>query len=183
VRRLEVARRGAEVLEQKRSTLLRERLHVEAQLAGAAADWQRASTAASAWNARATAATGPRALRLAALEAEAAAVTVTWHNILGVVIPASAAVEAGAVPGGSAAVRLAAEAHAVALGSAAALAALQAASDAIEAELRRTVRRLRAIEHRWIPRHEAALRRLELSLEESELADIARTRWAAGRQG
>jgi V/A-type H+-transporting ATPase subunit D len=178
VRRLEVARRGAEVLEQKRSTLLRERLHVEAQLAGAAADWQRASTAASAWNARATAATGPRALRLAALEAEAAAVTVTWHNILGVVIPASAA-----VPGGSAAVRLAAEAHAVALGSAAALAALQAASDAIEAELRRTVRRLRAIEHRWIPRHEAALRRLELSLEESELADIARTRWAAGRQG
>ncbi len=77
--------------------------------------------------------------------------------------------------------RLAAEAHAEALSSAAALGAFQAAHDAIEAELRRTVRRLRAIEHRWIPEHEAALRKLQLALDEAELADITRARWAAER--
>jgi vacuolar-type H+-ATPase subunit D/Vma8 len=46
----------------------------------------------------------------------------------------------------------------------------------------RVLRHLRAIEHRWIPEHETQLRRLELSLDEAEIADIGRARWAAGRQ-
>lgn len=186
LRRLEVGRRGAEVLEQKRGTLLRERLRLAGELADATADWERASAAAAAWNARASAAAGPRAMRLVALrQGGTATVTVTRQNVVGVVIPVSAVVE-GNTPAadastGGAAVRLAAEAHAEALFAAAAVGALGAAHEAIETELGRTVRRLRAIEHRWLPAHEAELRRLELALEESERADIAGARWAVGR--
>ena len=150
------------------------------------AEWERAAAAAAAWNARACAAAGPRALRLAALRRDGTArITVTRRNILGVVVPESATVEGGGpaedASSGGAAVRLAAEAHAEALSAAAAVAALRAAHEAIEAELARTVRRLRAIEHRWLPAHEAELHRLELALEESELADIVGARWAVGR--
>lgn len=173
--------RGSEVLEQKRSTLLRERLRLAEELTNAAADWERKARAASTWNARAAAAAGPRSLRLAALQGGRATVTVTHRNVIGVVVPAAATVERGAAPEGGAAVRLAAEAHADALAAATVLAVLEAAHEAIDAELRRTVRRLRAIEHRWIPEHETALRKLQLTLDEAELADVARTRWAAGR--
>lgn len=187
LRRLEVARRGADVLEQKRRTLLQERLRLADLLPQAAAEWERTAGAAAAWNARASAAAGPRAIRLAALGLrETASLTVTRRSVVGVSIPVTPTIEGGAPPDsvgpGGAAVRLAAEAHAEALSAAAALAALRAAHDAIEAELRTTVRRLRAIERRWIPAHEAELRRLEMALEESELADIARARWAASRQ-
>jgi vacuolar-type H+-ATPase subunit D/Vma8 len=187
MRRLEVGRRGAEVLEQKRGTLLRERLRLAGQLAQADAEWERAAAAAADWNARAWAAAGPRALRLAALRrGGTATVTVTRRNILGVVVPDSAVVEGEAPTGdasaGGAAVRLAAEVHAEALSAAATVAALRSAHEAIEAELARTIRRLRAIEHRWLPTHEAELHRLELALQESELADIARARWAVGRK-
>jgi V/A-type H+-transporting ATPase subunit D len=186
LRRLEVARRGAEVLEQKRGTLLRERLRLASQLAEATANWERTSRAASAWNARVSAAAGPRVIRLAALDTGKATVTISWRNVLGVVVPVSAEVEDGGVPSvgvaRGAAVALATEAHAEALSAAASLAALSAAHEAIEAELRRTIRRLRAIEQRWIPAHEAELRRLELVLEENELADIVRVRWAVSRQ-
>lgn len=186
MRRLEVGRRGAEVLDQKRGTLLRERLRLAGQLAEAEAEWERAAAAAAAWNARACAAAGPRALRLAALRRDGTArITVTRRNLLGVVVPESATVEGGGpaedASSGGAAVRLAAEAHAEALSAAAAVAALRAAHEAIEAELARTVRRLRAIEHRWLPAHEAELHRLELAIEESELADIVGARWAVGR--
>jgi V/A-type H+-transporting ATPase subunit D len=178
-----VARRGADVLEQKRSTLLRARLQLAAELAEAAAEWERAASVASASNARACAAAGPRALRLAALTTPPATVTVRRGSILGLAVPLSATVDAEAAPEGAAAVQLAAEAHAAALSAAARLGVLQTAHLAVEAELRITIRRLRAIEHRWIPQHETALRKLELTLEEAELADIARARWAAARRG
>jgi V/A-type H+/Na+-transporting ATPase subunit D len=183
LRRLEVGRRGADVLDHKRTTLLRERARLAFELAEATAVWERTAASASAWNARASAAVGPRALRLAALQASAASVTVTRRNFLGVLVPVSARIKAAPVPARSAAVRLSAEAHAEALEAGAEAAALAVAHQAVEAELRRTVRRLRAIEHRWIPEHEAELRKLELSLDEAELADIARARWAALRPG
>jgi V/A-type H+-transporting ATPase subunit D len=187
LRRIEVARRGADVLEQKRRTILRERLLLGEQLVEATAAWERAAAAASDWNARAAAAAGPRALRLAAVGvAGTAVVTVTERNVLGTTVPDSATVSSTAAPGrgvtGGAVIRLAAEAHGEALVAAAVLAARRAAHEAIEAELHTTVRRLRAIEHRWIPRHEGELARLQLSLDEAELADIARARWAAERQ-
>jgi len=187
MRRIEVARRGADVLEQKRRTLLRERLLLVDQVAEAAAEWQRAAAAAAEWNARALAAAGARALRLAALGLGGkASLTVTRRSVLGVAVPdlATLAGPAGSdlLSTGGAVVQLGAEAHGEALAAAAALAVRQAALEVIETELRTTVRRLRAIERRWIPRHEAELRRLQLSLDEAELADIARARWAAARK-
>ena len=143
--------------------------------------------AEAAWNDRASAIAGERLMRLAALQRPAgAAVRVSRRNVLGVVVPATATVAPEAAPDfvalGGASVALAAAAHADALAAAAAYAAARAAHEAIQAEFAATTRRLRAIERRWIPDHEAALRTLELALDERELADITRARWASERR-
>ncbi|MGZ4422226.1 MAG: V-type ATP synthase subunit D [Gaiellaceae bacterium] len=188
LRRLEVAYRGADVLDQKRRTLLRERERLAERLGAVAADWKLAAHAAATWNARAHALAGQRRLRLAALHSGAATVTVVWRNVLGVLVPIDARFEPGGTPpdfvalGGGASIALAAEAHTAALSAAAVYAATRAAHDAIASELATTTLRLRAIERRWIPDHEAALKALELTLAENELADIARVRWASERQ-
>jgi V/A-type H+/Na+-transporting ATPase subunit D len=187
LRRLEVARRGADVLDQKRRTLLRERQQLAERLDAAGADWELAARAAAAWNARAQALTGQRRLRLAALHSGAATVSVTWRNMLGVLVPIDARFEPGGTPdfvalGGGAGIALAARAHAEALSAAAVYAATRAAHEAIASELATTTVRLRAIEKRWIPDHETALKTLELTLDENELADIARARWASERK-
>jgi V/A-type H+-transporting ATPase subunit D len=187
LRRLEVARRGADVLDQKRRSLLRERQRLAERLVLAATDWEFAARAAAAWNARAHALAGQRRLRLDALHSGAATVSVTWRNMLGVLVPIDARFEPGGTPdfvalGGGAGVALSAQAHTEALSAAAAYAAARAAHEAIASELAATTLRLRAIEKRWIPDHEAALKTLELTLDENELADIARARWASERK-
>lgn len=188
LRRLEVARRGGDVLEQKRQTLLRERQRTASVLAAAAAEWEEKGRAAAEWNDRVLALAGPRRLRLAALHREGTAtVDVHWRNALGTVLPDAVNVEFtpehGTVsPGGGAGVALCAEAHRQALAAAAAFAAARAADDAVAAELVVTTRRLRAIERRWIPDHESELRQLELALAEHELEDLARARFALERR-
>ena len=189
VRRLEVATRGADVLDQKRQTLLREQQRLSVRLAEAAAEWERKAAEAARWNDRALAIAGPRRLRLASLHRRGLAeVTVERRNALGTVFPEAATVIGlGEAPdfvslGGGASVALAARAHTDALAAAAGHAAARAAHEAIAAEFAATTRRLRAIEHRWIPDHEAALRALELTLDARELEDTARGRWALERQ-
>lgn len=187
-RRLEVARRGADVLDQKRQTLLREQQGLASRLAAAAAEWDRRAADARVWNDRALALVGARRLRLASLHRrERARVRVEWRKALGTSFPADATVSAPppadlVALGGGSSVALAARAHTEALSAAAAYAALRAAYDAITAELVATTRRLRAIERRWVPEHEAALHRLELVLEARELEDAVRARWALERQ-
>ncbi len=184
LRRLEVANRGAEVLEQKQQTLLREQQRLSVRLTAAAAEWDRLAAEAARWNGRALAIAGERRLRLASLHRRGPAeVTVERRNTLGVVYAESALVEPGKAPdfvslGGGASVALAARAHAEALAAAAEYAAARAAHEAITAELTATSRRRRAIERRWIPDHEAALHRLALTLDERELDDHVRVRWA-----
>jgi V/A-type H+/Na+-transporting ATPase subunit D len=188
LRRLEVARRGADVLDQKRRTLLREQERLAERLAAATADWERQADVAAEWNTRALTIAGPRRLLVSALESRGhAEVSVEWRNTLGLVVPASARVQFGARPdfvalGGGSSVALAAQAHEQALVAAVAHAAARMAYLAITTELAATTRRLRAIERRWIPDHEAELARLELRLEELELEDITRARWAQERQ-
>ncbi|MGZ8687348.1 MAG: V-type ATP synthase subunit D [Gaiellaceae bacterium] len=188
MRRLDVARRGVEVLDQKRQTLLRQQQLRSEALAVAAEEWERRAREAVRWNDRALAIAGERRLRLAARHgAPRCEVTVEWENALGTLFPARAAVRAGPASdfvalGGGSSVALAAQAHADALAAAVVLAAARAAYDAISAELAATTRRVRAIERRWIPEHEAALRRLELALDERERADIARVHWALERR-
>jgi V/A-type H+-transporting ATPase subunit D len=189
VRRLEIARRGVEVLDQKRQTLLREQQRLSEALAGSTRAWEQKARAAAEWNDRALAIAGERRLRLAAGHvAGRCEVEVEWRNALGTVFPAGASVRPGLAPdfvaldfvalGGGSAVALAAPAHADAVVAAADYAAARAAHDAIAAELTATTRRQRAIERRWIPEHEAALRRLELALDDREREDIARVHWA-----
>jgi V/A-type H+-transporting ATPase subunit D len=184
LRRLDVARRGADVLDQKRQTLLREQERLAAQLAETAAEWERLAVASAEWNTRALTIAGPRRIFLSAFHRSGQAdVSVEWRNTLGVVVPASARVQLGPSPdfvalGGGSTVALAARAHERALAAGAAHAAARMAHDAISAELARTTRRVRAIERRWIPQHEAELARLELRLEEVELEDVARAHWA-----
>jgi len=193
VRRLEIARRGVEVLDQKRQTLLRERQRLSEALDDFARAWEQKARAAADWNDRALAIAGERRLQLAARHvADRCEVEVEWRNALGTVFPAGASVRPGLAAdfvapdfvslGGGSAVALAARAHAGAVVAAADYAAARAAHDAIAAELTATTRRQRAIERRWIPEHEAALRRLELALDDREREDIARVRWAMRHQ-
>lgn len=187
MRRLEVAARGTDVLDQKRRTLLRERQRTATALERATEVWERHARLASQSNDRALALAGERRLRLAAVHSGGpATAAVTWRNIIGTAIPTDVRVDVGKAPdfvalGGGASVALAAEAHREALTLAAAHAAARAAHEAVDREFAATTRRLRAIERRWIPEHERALRRLEFELAERELEDIARARFAHER--
>jgi len=187
LRRLDVATRGADVLDQKRRTLLREQQRLADRLANTAAAWEQKARVAAEWSVRARTLAGPRRLRLAAMQLHSPAeLSVEWRNALGAVFPTEATVQVAETPdfvalGGGASVALAARAHADALVAAAGYAAARAAHHAITAELTATSRRLSAIERRWIPAHQAALHALELKLEQSELEDTIRIRWAAGR--
>jgi V/A-type H+-transporting ATPase subunit D len=187
MRRLEVAGRGAEVLDQKRRTLLRERQRTAAALAEATEAWGRLARLAAQANDRALALAGARRLRLAAVHrGRPAAAEVTWKNTIGTLIPTGIRLDLADPPdyvalGGGSAVALSAEAHRRALAAGAAHAVARAAHEAIETEFAATTRRLRAIERRWIPEHERALRRLELELAERDLEDIARARFARAR--
>lgn len=187
-RRLEVARRGADVLDHKRQTLLREQQRLAVRLAETAVEWQERAATARVWNDRALAIAGPRRIGLASLHRRGSArVRIEWRKTLGTSVPAGATVsESPALDfvalGGGSSVALAARAHAEAVAAAAAHAAVRAAHEAVTSELVATTRRLRAIERRWIPDHEDALRRLELALEERELEDLVRARWALERR-
>jgi V/A-type H+-transporting ATPase subunit D len=184
VRRLEIARRGVDVLDQKRQTLLREQQRLSEVLASATRTWELKAREAGEWNDRSLAIAGERRLRLAAVHvAGRCEVEVEWRNALGTVFPAGALVRLAPPPdfvalGGGSVVAFAARAHADAAAAAAGYAAARAAHEAVTAELAATTRRQRAIERRWIPEHEAALHHIELALDEREREDIARVRWA-----
>jgi V/A-type H+-transporting ATPase subunit D len=186
VRRLGVARRGHDVLEQKRRALLRQRERLEGLLADTSREWEASAAAAELWWQRAAVLAGERPLELARATApRPAEVTLGWRNSLGVVYPSEATVSLpdGELfpPGGSAALALAAQAHRRALDAAAELGVTQLAHARTERELRVTTRRLRAIERRWIPEHEQALAALELALDEGEREEAARLRWLVRR--
>jgi len=51
----------------------------------------------------------------------------------------------------------------------------------LSAELARATRRLRALQKRWIPQHEAALAQLDLALDENQREQAARVRWLTRR--
>lgn len=186
VRRLAVANRGRDVLEQKRRALARQLERLDAELEEARRDWDERAREAERWWQRAAVLAGERPLELARSAAqERAEVTLAWHNALGVVFPADADVSppAGRLfpAGGSAALAFAADAHRHALEAAARLGAATLARDRTATELRLTSQRLRALERRWIPEHERELRELRLALDEGDREDAARSRWTIRR--
>jgi V/A-type H+-transporting ATPase subunit D len=77
---------------------------------------------------------------------------------------------------------MATRAYRTALEAAARHAVVDAAVRRIDAEVLATRRRLRAVQNRWIPRLVEALREADAGLEELELAEGGRLRWAARRK-
>jgi V/A-type H+-transporting ATPase subunit D len=185
--RLAVARRGAELLDDKRRALLRERARLQPRVAEARERWERLASDAERWLIRAAVLGGERQMALsAASPAPPTPVVVRWHTVLGVTCPSGAEVQAPSVealpPGASAALIEAARAHRDAVEAAAQVAVAQRALALVEADLRATALRRNAIRHRWIPAHEEALAALTATLEELEREDGARVRSIVQRQ-
>ena len=177
-RRLQVARRGADLLSRKLRILQAELGRFRDAEARTAADWSRCCADAEQWLVRASMLGGERAVRLAA-DGQLATVTIPYTVTMGVRHPASpaCAIPAPITWDGPALTRTR-QAHAAALEAAVQHAAAAEALRVIEAEALATRYRLRAIEDRWIPRLEQALAEVTLALEEQELADAARLRLA-----
>jgi V/A-type H+-transporting ATPase subunit D len=186
--RLEVAHAGADVLEEKRRVLLRRREQLALEVEEARLEWERLAGEAAELRRRAVVLSGARRFRLAAFYGGAQAdVRVHWRNVLGVSVPDTAEVSftepIDLVPfGASLPLVLAVRAHRQALAAAARYACLHEAHRRVSEEVRNTARRLRAIEHRWIPQHEEALAKLDLTLDELEREDSGRVRWFQDRE-
>jgi V/A-type H+-transporting ATPase subunit D len=186
-RRLEIARRGADVLDEKRRALLRLERQLDELAASTSAEWKEAADEAETWARRARFVGGEGAFELACFYSRAEPrVDIRWRKTLGVVYPADADVELPEPPdvsalGGGAALVFAAAAHRRALEAAVRHAAASFALRRVHAELQATARRLRAVEQRWIPRYEGALAALELELDEGEREQATRLRWAVRR--
>ncbi|MGZ4431228.1 MAG: V-type ATP synthase subunit D [Gaiellales bacterium] len=184
MRRIAMAERGAEILTDKHLALLRRRQELQEATQNANRRWCEAAGEAEVWLARALVVSGARAVRLAA-PMGAARVDLEWANSLGVIHPSSVSVappdDGGALNHAGSTVDRAAQAHRCAVAAAAEHAALTLAHRLLTDEISLTARRLRAVQRRWIPRYQAALAELDLSLDEQEREDQARTRW--GRAG
>ena len=183
-RRISIATSGAELLDHKLRALRAERQRLALRSERTRAAWEAASREADTWLVRAALIGGERSIRLAA-EPGDAAVDIVWQHSMGVRFPNEARCtlpppDPDAAPPGAAVV-LARESHRRALETAVEQAVVEAAIRAVEANLAATRRRLRAIEHRWIPRLQESLSRLQSQLDEEEHADGVRRRWAAGR--
>ena len=185
--RLEIARRGAELLDRKRQALLREQAHVRAEAAEAERAWLTSAAQATLWTSRAMLLDGPTRLALLARHVDGhATLELSWSNLMGAHLPRSQQLAIPPPPpvsalGGSSAAVIAARACSEAVHAAARYAVAQRADAELTAELTRTGRRLRALQERWIPQHEEALARLDLSLDESQREQAARMLWLTRR--
>ncbi len=186
--RLAVARRGEDLLDRKRQLLRFEQQRLTVLCDRAERVWHTACAAAEQWGLRVAVLGGDAtALRTARALAGPATVEISWGNTMGVRLPGAAActlpvLAPAEVAAGNSAVGPAASAYRRALEAAAAYAVAAAAKREVEAELRATQRRLRAIERHRIPRLESSLHDLALRLEELEREERVVTRWAYTRR-
>lgn len=182
-RRLQVARRGADLLDRKLRILQRELPALRTEAARAARDWKQCAADADRWLLRAALLGGQRAIRLAN-DVAPAELDVGYVVTVGVRHPATCACTFPPPQGWAGpTVGAARHAHQVALEAAARLAAASAALRIMEAEAAATRLRLRAVKDRWIPLLEQARAEVALALDEQERADGARLRLAARESG
>jgi H(+)-transporting ATP synthase subunit D len=187
--RLDVAGRGISVLEQKIHALVREQRRLRHHVEDAERRWKEASRDADRWFLRSQIIGGNQELELARSQLDRRAdAKISWRTVMGVTYPGQVRLDApdagviGGVARSSALVFAAAafrEATAAALDHAAATRALHLVDD----ELAVTRRRLRGLEHRWVPQLRRTLRHIDLALAEEEREEIVRARWVAERQG
>jgi V/A-type H+/Na+-transporting ATPase subunit D len=181
VRRLETARRGADLLDRKLRILQGELARRHAAAAETEARWDLCRADAQAWLLRATLLGGQRAIRLAD-DGQRAEVTIAYELAMGVRYPSRAACAfPSPVTWDGPVVAHTRRAHRAALAAAAEHAAAAAAVRVVDAEVRATRYRLRAVQDRWIPGLEQALADVTFALEEQERSDAARLRLASRR--
>lgn len=182
LRRVETARRGADLLDRKLRIL---QIELEARrevAARTAAHWDSCQRDAQQWLVRAALLGGQRALRLAADDTPAQ-VTVSYDAVMGIRYPAEATcVIPPSTNWEGPALTQARNAHRAALAAAVAHAVAAEALRVIEAETLITRYRLRAVRDRRIPQLEQALAEVTFAIEELERADAARLRLARGQR-
>ncbi|MEN2740265.1 V-type ATP synthase subunit D [Microbacterium sp. X-17] len=182
--RLDIARRGAELLGRKRRVLEDdlEQLRLASDLQRE--EFEAAAREADFWLARAAAIDGAEGIARSAAPPTARA-ELEWRVIMGVRVPAEVEAvlpEVRAVSGSSALV-FAARAHRAAAEAAVRHAASEEAVRRIAAELLTTRQRERAVTHRWMPRLEASLADLRRRLDDLEFEETLQVRWASGQNG
>jgi V/A-type H+/Na+-transporting ATPase subunit D len=183
-RRLETARRGIDILSHKQRLLAMERERRVPLATTARTAWMDACAEAELWCTRALRLGHEHQIAMVAAQLESpVTITVDWHNVMAVSIPANAQcrfpdLALASASGGTSATDRAVEALADALEKAAAHAAIQRALANIDAELLQTRRRLRLLERRRLPQLERALMESRERLEQSEREDTLRLRWA-----
>ncbi|MFF5313289.1 V-type ATP synthase subunit D [Streptomyces massasporeus] len=183
---LDVAERGADLLEQKLRILRSEHQRLLRAQEAAARAWRDMLTEAESWLLRGLLLGGEQALESAAAGIGPAEVTVQWAVSMGVSHPAAATVSVPARPPTAAAPANTALVHSEAaygraVCAAAEYAAAHAAAELVGAEVVSTRHRARALRRHWIPRLREALVRADLALEQTEHEDGVRRRWAAGQ--
>jgi V/A-type H+-transporting ATPase subunit D len=180
LRRLETARRGADLLDRKLRILRSELGRLQAAAAETAVQWDQCQADARTWLLRAALLGGERVIRLAD-DGQVADVRVSYATTMGVRHPETATC---AIPPtltwDNPVLARTRQAHRAALEAAARHAAATAAVRMVDDEVRATRYRLRAVRDRWIPRLEQALAETTFTIEELERADAARLRLAAG---
>ena len=183
-RRLETARRGSDILARKQRLLAVERERRVPLAATARTAWMDACAEAELWCTRALRLGHEHQIAMVAAQlGSPATITVDWHDVMAVSIPANAQcrfpdLALASASGGTSATDRAVEALADSLEKAAAHAAIQRALANIDAELLQTRRRLRLLERRRLPQLERALTASRERLEQSEREDTLRLRWA-----
>jgi V/A-type H+-transporting ATPase subunit D len=180
-RRLLTARHGASLLDRKQRIMADELERLQLHSDRIREDWEGLAREAAVWLQRAAALDGRERIE-AASPAQPAEVEIQWGGSMGVRYPEDALCRSPVAPpaGGSSALSYAAVAHRSALAAAVRQAAVQRAVMLLSAELTATRTRQRAVEHRWIPRLENELRAIRRALDEQELEESLRLRWAAG---
>ncbi|MFC5168108.1 V-type ATP synthase subunit D [Nonomuraea angiospora] len=183
-RRLTSVRHGLDVLDRKLRILRREQDRLARNAARTQAEWTAACRAADEWLLRVTRLGGRRAVRLAA-DGRLADVHVYWADAMGTSYPARVSC---ALPDLDAAAPLpittalvpARHAYRAALRAGLEHAIAAEAARIMTAEVALTNRRIRALKDRLLPLLEEALAAVELSLDETERADIDRVRRISG---
>lgn len=186
---LEAATFGREVLERKRELLLFELRRRTAQLEEERRRVLPALAAARAALAIARVELGSTVMDAAVLaQPETASVDLRAGSLLGTPVPRLSAPAASFHPaygpaGTAASLDAAGAAFAAVLPELARLAELTAAADALRRGLRKTARRLSALERVIIPRYKADLRAVQSGLEEDERDEAVRRRaWLAAKE-
>ncbi|MEU8720870.1 V-type ATP synthase subunit D [Streptomyces antimycoticus] len=182
---LDVALRGADLLEQKLRILrTRHESLLRAEETGARA-WRDTVREAETWLLRGLLQGGEHALETAADGVGPTEITWRAETTMGVRHPWHLSCQVpdrspdAATPGNTALVHAEA-AWREALRAGAEYAVARAAAGIVGAEVARTRQRVRALRRHWIPRLEESLAQIGLALEESEHEDAVRRRWTTG---